>query len=120
MKTSKRMKLEAAGWTVGSASDFLGLSKEDETLVEVKLALAESVKERRQKENLTQQELAKRIGSSQSRVAKMEAADSSVSMDLLVRSLAAMGETPRSIGMIVAQDRHAPKRVAAKRKLAKT
>lgn len=120
MKASKRMKLEAAGWTVGSASDFLGLSKEEETLVEVKLALAESVRERRRKENLTQQELAKRIGSSQSRVAKMEAADSSVSMDLLVRSLAAMGETPRSIGMTVARKRHAPKRVAEKRKPAKT
>lgn len=118
MKASKRLKLEAAGWTVGSASDFLNLTKEEETLVDVKLALAQSVKERRQKENLTQRELARRIGSSQSRVAKMEAADSSISMDLLVRSLAAMGETARSIGMIVARKRRATKRVATKRKFA--
>jgi DNA-binding XRE family transcriptional regulator len=115
MKTSKRLKLEAAGWAVGSAVDFLGLSKEEETLVEMKLALADSIRERRQKENVTQQELARRIGSSQSRVAKMEAADSSVSMDLLVRSLVVLGETRQSIGRIVARKPHALKRTPTKR-----
>lgn len=82
MKTSKRLKLEAAGWAVGSAADFLGLSEEEATLIEMKLALADSIRERRQKKHLTQQELARRLGSSQSRVAKMEAADGSVSLDL--------------------------------------
>jgi len=55
MKTSKRLKLEAAGWAVGSAADFLGLSEEEATLIEMKLALADSIRERRQKKHLTQQ-----------------------------------------------------------------
>ena len=81
MKASKRTKLEAAGWKVGSASEFLELSDAEEMLVTMKLALATNVKAMRQQKRMTQQELAKKIGSSQSRVAKMEIADSSVSME---------------------------------------
>ena len=43
----------------------------------------------------------KRLGSSQSRVAKMEAADPSVSLDLLVRGLLATGASPRDIGRVL-------------------
>ncbi len=101
MKTSKRKKLEAAGWKVGSAAEFLKLTEAEEMLVNMKLALAASVKARRQELRLTQQELAQRIGSSQSRVAKMEVADPSVSMELLVRSLASLGASPTQIGKII-------------------
>lgn len=101
MKTSKRKKLEAAGWKVGSASEFLELSDAEDMLVNMKLALADNVKSMRQRQNMTQQELARRIGSSQSRVAKMEVADPSVSMELLVRSLAALGASRTQIGRIV-------------------
>ncbi|NIO40603.1 MAG: helix-turn-helix domain-containing protein [Burkholderiales bacterium] len=101
MKTSKRKKLEAAGWKVGSAAEFLKLTEAEEMLVNMKLALAASVKARRQELKLTQQELAQRIGSSQSRVAKMEVADPSVSMELLVRSLASLGASPTQIGKII-------------------
>ncbi len=101
MKTSKRKKLEAAGWRVGSAAEFLKLTEAEEMLVNMKLALAASVKARRQELKLTQQELAQRIGSSQSRVAKMEVADPSVSMELLVRSLASLGASPTQIGKII-------------------
>jgi hypothetical protein len=97
MKNSKRQKLEAAGWKVGTPADFLGLSKEEESLIDMKLALANKLKARRQKRNLTQLEIAKRLGSSQSRVAKMEVADRSVSLDLLVRSLLSLGETRQDI-----------------------
>ncbi len=101
MKASKRIKLEQAGWKVGSTSEFLGLSDEEEMLVNMKLALASKVKERRQQLKMTQQALAKRIGSSQSRVAKMEVADRSVSLELLVRSLASLGASRTEIGRII-------------------
>ena len=91
MKKAKKERLKAAGWRVGSAEDFLELSKEEAAFIEMKLALARSVKKRRLAKHLTQGDLAKMIGSSQSRVAKMEAADTSVSIDLLVKSLLAMG-----------------------------
>jgi len=101
MKESKRKKLEADGWRVGSASDLLGLSAEEELLVTMKLALAANVKARRHLLKMTQQELAKQIGSSQSRVAKIEVADKSVSMELLIRSLASLGASPKEIGGVI-------------------
>ena len=101
MKVSKRQRLETAGWKVGSAADFLGLSKEEESLIEMKLALANKLKARRQEWNLTQSEIARMIGSSQSRIAKMEAADKSVSLELLVRSLLSLGTTRQEIGCTI-------------------
>jgi predicted XRE-type DNA-binding protein len=97
MKNTKRQKIEAAGWKVGSTTDFLGLSKEEELLIDMKLALANKLKTRRQQRKLTQLEIAKRLGSSQSRIAKMEVADKSVSLDLLVRSLLCLGATRQDI-----------------------
>ena len=113
MKESKRKKLEAAGWKVGTTSEFLELTDAEEMLVAMKLALAANVRELRQQQQVTQQELAKRIGSSQSRIAKMEVADRSVSMEFFVRSLAALGASRRQIGKIVGAelqpDRGAPR-----------
>jgi DNA-binding XRE family transcriptional regulator len=101
MKVTKRKKLEKAGWAVGSASEFLGLSEAEEVIVGMKLALASKLKAQRQQRKLTQQDVAKRIGSSQSRVAKMEVADRSVSIELLVRSLISLGMSPGQIGKII-------------------
>ena len=101
MKASKKKGLEAAGWKVGSASEFLELSDAEEMLVNMKLALAANVRTMRQEKKMTQQELAKRIGSSQSRIAKMEVADRSVSLELFIRSLAALGASRSRIGEIV-------------------
>jgi DNA-binding XRE family transcriptional regulator len=101
MKTSKRNKLEKAGWTVGSASDFLELNEAEETIVAIKLTLAEKLRAMRRQRKVTQQELAQKIGSSQSRVAKMEIADKSVSMELIVRSLVSLGATRTQIGKMI-------------------
>jgi DNA-binding XRE family transcriptional regulator len=101
MKKSKRERLEAAGWRVGTAVEFLGLSKEEAAFVEMKLALADGVRRRRQARRLTQNQLAERIGSSQSRVAKMETADPSVSIDLLVRTLLAMGASRAEVARVI-------------------
>jgi len=101
MKAAKRKKLEADGWKVGSAADFLGLTEAEEALVAMKLALARNLKELRRKQGLTQLQLGDQIGSSQSRIAKMEAAERSVSLDLLVRSLLSLGASRQDIGSIV-------------------
>jgi ribosome-binding protein aMBF1 (putative translation factor) len=101
MKRSKRERLEAAGWRVGTAAEFLGLSEEESAFVEMKLALADGVRRRRQAKRLTQVQLAERIGSSQSRVAKMETADRTVSIDLLVRTLLAMGASRADVARVI-------------------
>lgn len=101
MKAAKRTRLRRAGWAVGDAADFLQLSAEERRFVEMKLALASGVREIRERRGLTQAGLARRLGSSQSRVAKMEAADSSVSVDLLLRSLLTVGATPGEIARLI-------------------
>ena len=105
MKRTKRARLEAQGWRVGSVQEFLGLSAEEAALVELKVALSDSLRTQRRARRLTQIQLAKRLRSSQSRVAKMEAGDPSVSLDLLVRSLLALGVRPREIGKAFQQPR---------------
>jgi predicted transcriptional regulator len=101
MKTSKRAKLEAAGWSIGSAQDFLQLSDAESALVELRLALSHSLRNWRKRRGLSQVELARRLKSSQSRVAKMEAGDTSVSVDLLVRSLFAIGAKPKDLAKTI-------------------
>lgn len=98
MKKEKHALLEAYGWKVGDAQDFLGLSDEEAAFIEIKLALSRKVREMRQARKLTQQEAAKLIGSSQSRVAKIEAGDPSVSLDLQVKSLLALGALRQELG----------------------
>lgn len=102
MQASKRKKLGAAGWKVGNAKDFLNLTGEEEAYIELRLRLADGLKARRARKKLTQAEFAKSIRSSQSRVAKMEAGDPTVSVDLMLRSLMALGASNRDIARIIA------------------
>jgi predicted metal-binding transcription factor (methanogenesis marker protein 9) len=97
MDRSKRKRLEAAGWNVGTVRDFLELSPEEESYIELKLQLAKNLQKRRREKNITQVEFARMLKSSQSRVAKMEAGDPTVSVDLLIRSLLALGASPKSL-----------------------
>lgn len=101
MKKAKRERLEAKGWKVGTVAEFLGLTPEESALIEIKLALARRLRERRQK-RMTQAQLAEKIQSSQSRVAKAETGDSSVSLELLVRAMLATGASPKEIGKAIA------------------
>ena len=102
MKKDKRARLERAGWKVGTVRELLGLSRAEEALVELKLILSRGLRERRTRRRLTQAQLARLLKSSQSRVAKMEAGDPSVSIDLLIRSLLAMGTTQRELAQVIA------------------
>lgn len=101
MNAAKRKRLEAAGWSVGSTADFLELSPEEAAFVELKLRLSESLKNRRKDQKLSQDALAKKIRSSQSRVAKMEAGDPAVSIDLLIRALLATGATHNDLARVL-------------------
>jgi DNA-binding XRE family transcriptional regulator len=101
MRKEKKARLERAGWKVGSVSDFLGLSAAEEALVELRLTLSRGLRERRTRRRLSQHQLAKLLGSSQSRVAKMESGDPSVSIDLLIRSLLVMGATQKELATVI-------------------
>ena len=101
MKREKRKRLERGGWRAGSTEDFLGLTKDEQAVVEIKLALADTVKVQRHKHQLSQGALAARMKSSQSRVAKIEAGDPTVSLDLLVRAALAAGATRRELAKAV-------------------
>lgn len=101
MEKAKRKRLEAKGWRVGTVADFLELEPEEAALIEIKLALSRNLKQRREPQ-MTQTELAEKIGSSQPRVAKAEAGSNSVSLDLLIRAMLATGATPQEIGTAIA------------------
>jgi DNA-binding XRE family transcriptional regulator len=104
MELAKRQKIEAAGWKVGTVADLLQLSPEEVEIIEIRLSLSRSLKQLRKDKQLSQQELAKDINSSQSRVAKMEAGDPSVSIDLLIRSLLALGAARKDIVSVISGD----------------
>jgi DNA-binding XRE family transcriptional regulator len=105
MRATKQKRLESAGWRVGDAAEFLGLDDVESRLLDIKIALARLLRSTRARRRLTQFELAEKIGSSQSRVAKLEAGDPTVSMDLLVRSVIAAGAKPGDLAKAVAGKR---------------
>lgn len=101
MRAAKQKRLEKAGWLVGDAADFLGLNEVESRLLDIKIALAKLLRATRARRRLTQFELAERLGSSQSRVAKLEAGDPSVSVDLLVQSVIAAGANANDLAKAV-------------------
>lgn len=105
MRDAKKKKLKSRGWKVGDAKEFLGLSPLEDLVVDLRMALADALRTRRLRDEMTQAQVAGVVGSSQSRVAKMEAADSAVSLDLLVRSLLALGATRKDLARIIAGGR---------------
>ncbi|MCY7286229.1 MAG: helix-turn-helix transcriptional regulator [Cyanobacteria bacterium CAN_BIN43] len=102
MDDAKKERLAKNGWTVGTVSEFLDLTSEEATLVEIKLALSRHLKQRRQ-QLMTQTALAERLQSSQPRIAKAENGDASVSIELLIKAILATGATPQEIGQVIAQ-----------------
>ena len=101
MREHKRKRLKARGWKIGSVKDFLGLNDQEAAFIELKLRMASSLRELRKRRRLTQIDLARALRSSQSRIAKMETGDPSVSLDLLVRSLLALGTSARQLSRII-------------------
>jgi DNA-binding XRE family transcriptional regulator len=102
MESIKQKQLEQAGWQCGSVADFLELTPEEVAIIEIKLALSRYLKARRQ-DSMTQADLAAKIQSSQPRIAKAESGDGSVSIELMMRAILAMGVTPQEIGQVISQ-----------------
>lgn len=101
MKPAKRKKLEAAGWKFGNAEDFLALTPAEKSYVEMKLALARELAKKRKAKHLTQKALATELRTSQPRVAMMEKADPSVSLDLIIRALLTLGVPPHKLTAVL-------------------
>ena len=100
MPDDKRRRLQRAGWTEGDAKDLLEPSPQEAAYIEIKVAFARALRKRREARRLTQHELARAVRSSQSRVAKMEAGDPTVTVDLLLRGLLALGASPRDLARV--------------------
>jgi len=101
MDKDKKAALERKGWKVGTTSDFLELTPEEVEYIELKFKLSEFLREYRKEKNLTQVALAKMLHSSQSRIVKMEHGDPSVSLDLIIRSLLAMGKSKQELASVI-------------------
>jgi predicted XRE-type DNA-binding protein len=104
MNKKKRKLLESQGWKVAGAREFLELTDEELEYIEIKIALSQFVKEQRKRRRLTQERAARLMGSSQSRVAKMEAGDPSVSIDLYVKSIIALGGSREELSEAIKAD----------------
>lgn len=98
MDPKKRKKLEGKGWTVGSAQDLLRLSDEEMQIVEMKAALIAAVRKCRERKDITQTDLTKQIGSSVSRISKLENGSPDISFELVLRALIALGVSKKKIG----------------------
>ena len=107
MDKRKLERLQAKGWKVGGAEEFLALTPEEAAYVEVRLALSDNVRKMRVRKKISQVRLAKLLGSSQSRVAKIEAGDSTVSVDLMFRSLLALGASKKDLAKIISSGHRA-------------
>jgi DNA-binding XRE family transcriptional regulator len=110
MDRAKRARLAKAGWRVGSAEDFLDLSPPERAFLDVKRRLARELRNRRVQKKWTQAHVAKRLGSSQARIARMEAADPSVTLDLMVRALLSLGASRKQLARAI--EKSAAKRAA--------
>ena len=107
MRKPKKNRLVAKGWKVGTVNEFLNLSDEESAYIELKIRLAAGLRRRRQEKGLSQLDLAAKLRSSQSRIAKLEAGDPSVSLDLLIRSLLRLGASERELSRMLVTPRAA-------------
>jgi ribosome-binding protein aMBF1 (putative translation factor) len=101
MDKKKRQQLEEKGFRVGSAADFLELTQEEEAYIDIRLDFSNLVKTQRVKRGWTQEQLARAIGSSQSRIAKLEGGDLGISMDLMMKALLRLGSSKKQIGKLL-------------------
>ena len=101
MDKKRKQQLEEKGFRVGSAADFLELTPEEETYIDIRLDISNMVKSQRAKRGWTQEQLARAIGSSQSRIAKLEGGDPGISMDLMIKALLRLGTSKKQIGKLL-------------------
>ncbi len=98
----RRPHVEGTWWQVGDVVEFLQLTPEQAALVDIRVALADELSRLRSNRGWSQTDLARALGSSRSRVAKMEMPDASVSIDLFVKSLLLLGRSRVEVGALIA------------------
>ncbi|MGK7929082.1 MAG: helix-turn-helix transcriptional regulator [Spirulina sp.] len=101
MDVAKRQGLEKAGWQVGNTADFLQLSPEEIAFIDLKFALSQRLKELRLQQNLSPERLAQKLQSPEASIARIEAGDPSVSLDLIVRAMLSLGATIQDISTAI-------------------
>jgi hypothetical protein len=103
MNNEKRKRLEAAGWKVGSVDEFLGLTPEESAMVTMRFNLAKALYEKRRVLRISQGAFAKRVKTTQPRIAMAEKGAASISLDFMVRSLLAIGASKKEIAFAMAR-----------------
>lgn len=102
--TAQKKHLEAQGWQFGTVAEFLGLTPSQSAVIEIKIALSDRIKSRRQELGLTQRQLATRLKTQQPAIARLElGAGRTVTIDILTHTLLDMGVTSHEIGRILAK-----------------
>ena len=101
MEAKKKKHLQSKGWVVGDVDDFLDLDQADLAIIDMKLALADTIVRKRKAQKMSQAKLAEAIGSSQSRIAKVEHGDPSVSLEMMMRALIGLGTSRQEIGRAI-------------------
>ncbi|SDB61977.1 Helix-turn-helix [Desulfonatronum thiosulfatophilum] len=101
MEAKKKKNLQSKGWVVGDVDEFLDLDQADLAIIDMKLALADTIVQKRKALKMTQATLAEAIGSSQSRIAKVEHGDPSVSLEMMMRALIGLGSSRQEIGRAI-------------------
>lgn len=103
MDAAKQKRLEAKGWKFGTVAEFLGLTPSQSAMIEIKLALSDRIKSRRQELGLTQRQLATQLKTQQPAIARLElGAERTVTIDILTHTLLDMGVSSHEIGRIIA------------------
>ena len=102
LSNERKAKIRKAGFKIGTVQEFLELSDAEMMIIDMRIALGKRIRTTREKQQLTQSELAKRIRSSQPRVAKIEAGEEGVSLDLMTKAALAVGMTRKQIAKAIA------------------
>jgi len=117
MRADKVRRLRSKGWKVGTVAEFLHLTPEEERLIELRLILRDNILAMRKAKHMSQADLAKKIGSSQSRIAKVEAGDPSVSLDLLMTSYLGLGANLKHLAAVLQKRSRSKRRVRERGKV---
>ena len=101
MDTKKRKQLEAAGYQITDSADWLGLTPQEQAIVNMRVNFALEIERVRKASNITQRELADKIGTRQSGVARMLNNPTTATIDSLIKTLLALGASPKRIAALI-------------------
>ena len=100
MDAERKKKREAADWKFGDYADFLDMTPEEKAVVEIRLAATREMERLRAENPISQEELARRMGTKQPNVSKLFKNPGKATLDTLFRALLALGSTPKKIAAL--------------------